>query len=77
LRLGRIMRAGKAGGYQYDPLGADLIVRLMERYLAEHRFVLRANLECRRVLLEILDTFVQAGWPSARRLTYRMEEIFR
>jgi hypothetical protein len=77
LRLGRIMRAGKAGGYQYDSLGADLIVRLMERYLAEHRFVLRANLECRRVLLEILDTFVQAGWPSARRLTYRMEEIFR
>jgi hypothetical protein len=77
LRLGRVVRAGKAGGYQYESLAADLIVRLIERYLAEYRFVLRANPECRRVLLEILDTFVEAGWPSARRLTYRMEEIFR
>jgi hypothetical protein len=72
-----VVRAGKAGGYQYESLAADLIVRLIERYLAEYRFVLRANPECRRVLLEILDTFVEAGWPSARRLTYRMEEIFR
>lgn len=77
LRLGRVVRAGQAGGYQYESLAADLIVRLIERYLAEYRFVLRANPECRRVLLEILDTFVEAGWPSARQLTYRMEEIFR
>jgi hypothetical protein len=77
IRIGRVLRAGKTGGYQYESLGTDLIVRLVERYLAEYRFVLRANPGCRRVLLEILDTFVEAGWPSARRLTYRMEEIFR
>jgi hypothetical protein len=38
---------------------------------------LQESEECRRVLIEILDTFVEAGWPSARRLTYRIEEIFR
>jgi hypothetical protein len=50
---------------------------LVERYLAEYRTIFREKAECRHVLIEILDIFVQAGWPSARRLTYRMEEIFR
>jgi hypothetical protein len=77
LRIGRIVAAGKAGGYQYESLAADLIVGLVEKYLAEHRTVFRKNVNCRRTLIEILDIFVQVGWPSARRLTYRMEEIFR
>lgn len=77
LRIGQVVRAGKAGGYQYESLAADLIVRLVERYLAEYRLVLRENEECMHVLLEILDIFVHAGWPGARRLVYRLEEIFR
>jgi len=77
LRIGRVIRAGQQGGYQYESLAADMMVRLVERYLAEYRTVLRENDECRRTLLEVLDIFVQAGWPSARRLTYRLEEIFR
>jgi hypothetical protein len=77
LRIGQVVRAGGAGGYQYESLAVDLIVRLVERYLAEYRSVLRDDPECLQTLLEILDLFVEAGWPSARRLTYRMEEIFR
>jgi hypothetical protein len=77
LRIGRIVRASQSGGYQYESLAADLIVRFIECFLAEYRHILRENEECRNVLIEILDTFVQAGWSSARRLTYRMEEIFR
>jgi hypothetical protein len=77
LRIGRVVRAGKRGGYQYESLAADLIVTIVERYLAEYRHVLRDSVECQRVLIEILDTFVQAGWPSAQRLAYRIEEIFR
>jgi hypothetical protein len=75
LRIGQIVRAGKTYGYQYESLAADLIVRLVERYLAEYRFILRENLECQRVLLEILDTFVH--WPGARRLTYHLEDIWK
>lgn len=77
LLIGRILRAGKAYGYHYESLAAGVIVRLVEQYLAEYRLLLRENEECRRVLLEILDTFVEAGWPEARRLAYRLEEIFR
>ena len=77
LRIGRVIQSGQKGGYQYESLAADLMVRLVEQYLAEYRVILRENEECRRTLLEVLDIFVQVGWPSARRLTYRLEEIFR
>lgn len=77
LLVGRVVRSGKQGGYQYEPMAADLVVRLVERFIAEFRHILQENEECRRTLIEILDTFVEAGWPSARRLTYRMEDVFR
>ncbi len=77
LRIGRLVRAGQSGGYEYESMAADLIVRLVERYLAEYPELLRDNEQCRQTLLEVLDTFVSAGWPNARRLTYRMDEIFR
>jgi hypothetical protein len=77
LRIGRIVLTGGQNGYQYESFGADLIVRVVERYLAEFRGVLRENGECRRILIETLDIFVKVGWPQARQLTYRMEEIFR
>lgn len=38
---------------------------------------LQQDIRCREELIDILETFVNAGWPSARRLSYRLEEIFR
>jgi hypothetical protein len=72
-----VVRGARAGGYQYESLAVTLTVRLVERYLADHRFLLREDANCRRGLLDILDTFVEAGWPAARQLTYRLEEIWR
>jgi len=77
LRIHKVVLASQQAGYQYESLAADLIVRLIERYLAEYRSLLQQENECRRALIEILDVFVKAGWPNARRLTYRLEEIFR
>jgi hypothetical protein len=77
LRIHHVVLAGQQMGYQYTPLVADLIVRLVERYLAEYRTLFQQNADCRRALIEVLDIFVKVGWPSARRLTYRLEEIFR
>jgi hypothetical protein len=77
LLVGKVVRSGKKGGYQYESLAVDLIVNLVERFIAEYRYILRESEECRRVLIKILDVFVEAGWASARRLTYRIEEIFR
>jgi len=77
LRIGRVVRLGKQAGYQHESLAVDLVVKLVERYLAEYRALLSEDEKCRIILVEILDVFVQAGWPSARRLTYRLGEIFR
>jgi len=77
LRIGSVVRAGKDGGYQYEGLASNLMVKILERYLAEYRTLLQEDSDCRRSLIEILDIFVQAGWPSARRLTYKLDEIFR
>lgn len=76
-RIGRTVFAGQEGGYHYESMAADLVVKLIERYLAEYGGIFRDNPDCRHTLLELLDVFVQAGWPSAHRLTYRMDEIFR
>jgi hypothetical protein len=77
LRVGKVVLGGKKCGYEYESLAVDLMVRLIQRYLADHREIFRENAECRRSLMETLDIFVNVGWPKARRLTYRLEEIFR
>lgn len=77
LLVHQLVKAGKPGGYQYESLAVDHIVQIVERYLAEYRLVLRENSKCQQALLEILDIFVEVGWPNARKLTYRLEEIFR
>ena len=77
LLVNSVVKSGKPGGYQYESLAVDHIVQIVERYLAEYRLTIRENAECQKALLEILDTFVDAGWPNARKLTYRLEEIYR
>jgi DNA-binding transcriptional ArsR family regulator len=77
LLVNHVVKAGKTGGYQYESLAVDHIVQIVERYLAEYRLVIRENPDCQRALLEILDIFVEAGWPNAQKLTYRLEEIYR
>ncbi len=75
LRIGTALKAGRAYGYQYEAQAAQLFVRLIERYLAEHREIFQENPECRQILRESLDLFV--NWPAARRLVYRLDDIFR
>jgi hypothetical protein len=77
LLVGRAVRSGKRDFYQYEPLAIDLIVSMVERFIAEFRYVLKENEACRDTLIEILDTFVDAGWPSARRVAYHLEDIFQ
>jgi hypothetical protein len=77
LLVAEVVRAGSAQNYHYEQLAEELIVRLVERYLAEYRPMLRERLECHAALMEILDVFVRVGWPEAHRLTYRLGEIYR
>ena len=77
LSVAELIRAGQPGGYQYESLAARRVVAFVERYLAEYRWLFRQNKDCRKALVRILDIFVDAGWPEAHRLTYRLEEIYR
>jgi hypothetical protein len=77
MRIVGTIRAGRPWGCQYDTMAEGLFVRLVERYLAEHRTMLLQDDECRSALIEILDTFVRAGWQSARRITYGRSDIYR
>jgi hypothetical protein len=75
--IAKVVEKGMAGGYQYEQLAADLVVKLIERYIAEFRFIFKGDAECREALIKVLDIFVVAGWANARELTYHMEKIFR
>lgn len=57
------------------------MVKLVQRVLADHRDIFQSadgqESECLGALLEVLDLFVEAGWPQARQLTHRLKEIYR
>jgi hypothetical protein len=71
-----VVGGGKRGGYQLDKMAIDLVVRIVQRILADHRGVLQ-RAESLTALRELLDVFVDAGWPEAHRLAYGLEHIFR
>ena len=77
LRISQAIEGGKDGGYQFDSMGANLFVSLVERYLAEYRTLFQRHEDMRRGLIKMLDLFVDAGWPKARQLTYGLHELFR
>jgi hypothetical protein len=58
-------------------MAVDLLVEIAELYLAQFPGLLQDDARCRRELMAILETFVTAGWPSALRLIYRLEEMYR
>jgi len=77
LRIVSLVKVGRAGGYQYEPLAIDEIVAMVNRVFADFRPMLRENQDVRLAMVEMLDVFVEAGWPQAIQLTYRLDEIFR
>jgi len=71
-----MLGAGKRHGYQFETLGADRFVAVIGRFLADYRAIF-ADDERQKRLIACLDAFIEAGWPSARRLLYRLPELLR
>ena len=71
-----LLGTGRAHGYQFESLVVDRVVALVGRFLADHRDLF-ADEERRRKLIACLDVFMEAGWPSARRLLYRLPELLQ
>ena len=75
-----IQASADGGGYQYEPQAVHEVVKLVQRILADHSELLVADKgesTVFKALLGVLDVFVEAGWAEARRLTHRLEEIYR
>lgn len=71
-----IRRGGARGGYQFEPLGAELMVRLISSFLADSKEIFRSP-DRRQALVDCLEIFMEAGWPSARKLLYRLPELLQ
>lgn len=70
------LQASRRSGYQHDSLGVDLLVRLVGMFLADHKEIFEES--ARRVaLVDCLEIFLEAGWPAARRLLYRLPELIQ
>jgi hypothetical protein len=77
LHLTRLAVDGARGaGYAFDPMAAEEVTAIVETMLADHREAARSG-QPLDDLMRVLDAFVQAGWPEAQRLVWRLEELFR
>ena len=71
-----LLKGGKLHGYQFESLGAEQFVQMIGRTIADHRELFDEP-DRRLALVEVLEVFVNAGWPTARRLLYRLPEALR
>jgi len=62
--------------YQLDPLAVREVVKLVETVLADYRDIVQEGVALES-LLSLLDVFVDAGWPDALQLVWRLDEVFR
>ncbi|RLK24445.1 hypothetical protein DER29_2356 [Micromonospora sp. M71_S20] len=64
-------------GYVAESLGVDAALKLINRYLADHRELVLGDPECVTAVRVLLERFVRAGWPQAVQMAERMDELFR
>jgi DNA replication protein DnaC len=77
LMIRSVHNGGASGGYQLESMGADLLVRLVRRFLADYAPMISGREEFRTGLVKALDYFAEAGWPEARQLVYQLPEMLR
>ncbi|MDE2763174.1 MAG: hypothetical protein OXK74_10370 [Gemmatimonadota bacterium] len=76
-QVARVILGGRKGAYEYDSLAEEVIVGIVDRYLADHRDLFQRDEQSRQHLIAVLDTFVRAGSESAWRLSFGLDGIFR
>ena len=72
----QVVMCSKRFGYNLDSMAMSETVRLVEAILADYRERVQDELSIKD-LLELLDAFVEAGWPDALNLVWRLDEIYR
>lgn len=71
-----LLEGGRRLGYQHESLGSKVFVRMVGLLLADHRELFQEPAR-RQKLVDCLAVFIEAGWPEARRLLYRLPELLQ
>ncbi|ADO47960.1 ATP-binding protein [[Enterobacter] lignolyticus] len=74
--MAHALHHGTKFGFQNEHMGMVQLVKMMGVFLADYKTIFED--EHRRArLIESLDIFMDAGWPAARRLLYRLPELIQ
>jgi hypothetical protein len=71
-----VVSCSKRFNYNLDSMAMGEIVKLVESILADYRDKVQDEASIKN-LLELLDAFVEVGWPEALSLVWRLDEIYR
>lgn len=71
-----VVQYSKRFGYNLDSMAMKETVGLVESLLADFRAEIQSD-DSIKHLLGLLDAFVEAGWPDALNLVWRLDEIYR
>ena len=71
-----VVTCSKRFNFNSDSMAMRETVKLIESILADYRDKVQDGASVKN-LLELLDAFVEAGWPEALSLVWRLDEIYR
>jgi hypothetical protein len=71
-----LTKGGHQQGFKAETLGVDILVRIVGRCLADYAYIFQEPAR-RQLLIDCLDIFIEAGWPDAQRLLYRLPDALR
>ena len=63
-------------GYHHESLANSVVVRMIRRYIADHRSIFDDPARRAR-LVAILAVFSDVGWPDALKLMYDLPDLLR
>lgn len=71
-----VLGRGEEEGYHHESLGNTVVVRIVERYIADYRALF--DDEGRRArLVRVLQLFSEVGWADALKLLYDLPDLLR
>ncbi|GAA6201747.1 hypothetical protein [Aquicoccus sp. SU-CL01552] len=71
-----LLGAGAREGYHHESMASAAMVRMITRYLADHRSIFEDD-DRRERLIAILRLFSDVGWSDALKLLYDLPELLR
>lgn len=71
-----LLGRGEEEGYQHESMGNTAVVRIVQRYIADHRTIFEDDGRRAR-LVAILHLFSEVGWTEALKLLYELPDLLR